>query len=93
MKDKKEATAAKKAAEERTAEERAAAFARCEVKCACGVVPCPWEKWKRCPTCGPKLGLCKARACAAARKATGPLRPGHNPALDAGTAPEPEPAE
>ena len=28
----------------------------------------PWAGWKRCPACGPKKGLCKVRACAAARR-------------------------
>jgi hypothetical protein len=59
-------------------EERAAAFARCEAACSCGVVPCPWASWKRCPTCGPKKGLCKVRVCVAARK---PLLLGYNPAV------------
>lgn len=54
----------------------AAAFARCEVACVCGMVPCPYAKWKRCPACGPNNGLCKARACVAARK---PLLLGYNP--------------
>ena len=40
----------------------------------------PWLGWKRCPTCGPKKGLCKVRACAAARK---PLLLGYNPAAEA----------
>ena len=34
----------------------------------------------RCPTCGPKKGLCKVRACAAARR---PLLLGYNPAVGA----------
>ena len=38
-----------------------------------------WAKWKRCPTCGPKSSLCKARACVAARK---PLLLGYNPAVE-----------
>ena len=40
----------------------------------------PWAGWKRCPACGPKKGLCKVRACSAARK---PLLLGYNPAVDA----------
>ena len=32
------------------------------------IAPCPFEKWKRCPACGPKKGLCKVRACVAVRK-------------------------
>jgi hypothetical protein len=71
---------AKKAADEREVAERNAAFARCEGGCMCGVVPCPWAKWKRCMVCGPKLGLCKARACVAARK---PLLLGYNPNAEA----------
>ena len=35
--------------------------------------------WKRCPTCGPKKGLCKVRACKAARE---PLMLGYNPAVE-----------
>ena len=81
VKARKEASAEKKAAAERETAERAAAFARCEVACACGVEPCPWEKWKRCPSCGPKLGLCKKRDCVAARKAAGPPPPADSPAL------------
>eukprot|EP00966_Prymnesium_polylepis_P248823 5753127-Prymnesium_polylepis.1 len=71
--DEKVAAAAKKAADD-------AAFAACEVACVCGVIPCPWAKWKRCPKCGPKNGLCKARECVAARK---PLLLGFNPAVEA----------
>ena len=56
--------------------ERDAEFALCEVACACGVTPCPYTKWKRCPACGPKNGLCKVRACVAARK---PLLLGYTP--------------
>eukprot|EP00966_Prymnesium_polylepis_P296448 6848618-Prymnesium_polylepis.1 len=67
--EKKEAAAAEAA-------ERGAAFALCEVACACGVTPCPYGKCKRCPVCGPKNGFCKVRACAAARK---PLLLGHTP--------------
>ena len=67
-----------KAGEEREAVERIAAFERCELGCVCGVVPCPYAKWKRCPTCGPKSSACKARACVAARK---PLMLGYNPAV------------
>ena len=40
------------------ARERDAKFALCEVTCVCGVIPCPWVGWKRCPVCGPKKGLC-----------------------------------
>lgn len=51
-------------------------FSLCENGCMCAVVPCPWAGWKRCPKCGPKKGLCKVRACAAARK---PLLLGYTP--------------
>ena len=71
--DEKSAAVEKKAEEEK-------AFGVCEHGCRCGVVPCPWEKWKRCPKCGPKKGLCRARECAAARQ---PLLLGYNPALEA----------
>jgi hypothetical protein len=67
-----------KEAAAREKEARDAAFAICEVACACGVIPCPWAGWKRCPKCGPKKGLCKARECSAARK---PLLLGFNPAV------------
>ena len=43
-------------------------------------IPCPYAKWKRCPVCGPKNGLCKVKACVAARK---PLLLGFNPAVGA----------
>ena len=56
-----------------------AAFERCEHGCACSVVPCPYAKWKRCPACGLKSSLCKARACVAARK---PLLLGYNPVVE-----------
>jgi hypothetical protein len=79
-KEKKRLALEKKEAEKKDAEERATAFARCEAVCVCGVVPCPWKCWKRCPMCGPKKGLCKVRACAAARK---PLLLGYNPAVGA----------
>ena len=46
----------------------------------CGVIPCPWAKWKRCLNCGPKKGLCKVRECVTARK---PLLLGYNPAVGA----------
>ena len=79
-KERKRLALEKKEAAAREAEAAAAAFARCEVACACGIVPCPYAKWKRCPTCGPKNGLCKVRACVAARK---PLLLGYNPAVGA----------
>ena len=41
-----------------------------------GCSPCPYAKWKRCPECGPKNGLCKVRACEATRK---PLLLGYTP--------------
>ena len=77
--EKKRQAVEKKKAAELEAEATAAAFARCEVVCACGIIPCPYAKWKRCPMCGPKNGLCKARACVAARK---PLLLGYNPAVE-----------
>ena len=67
-KAKKLQAAEKKEAEAAAASERDAAFARCELACVCMVTPCPYAKWKRCPACGPKNGLCKVRACVAARK-------------------------
>jgi hypothetical protein len=77
-KQKKAMAAEKKEAAEKEAAENAAGFARCEAACVCGVVPCPWAGWKRCPMCGPKKGLCKVRACVAALK---PLLLGYNPAV------------
>ena len=66
----------KKEAEAAAASERDAAFALCELGCVCELAPCPYAKWKRCPTCGPKSGLCKVRVCVAARK---PLLLGYMP--------------
>ena len=66
-----------KATEDAEAARLVAAFEVCEHGCACGVVPCPMAKWKRCPACGPKSSLCKVRACVAARK---PLLLAYNPA-------------
>eukprot|EP00962_Isochrysis_galbana_P037741 scaffold13255_cov128-Isochrysis_galbana.AAC.5 len=74
----KQAAAKKKAQEEGETAFRIKAFERCELGCVCvcGAPPfasaCPFAKWKRCPTCGPKPGLCKVRACVAARKAASP---------------------
>ena len=71
-----------KKAAARAVVERDAAFALCEAKCVCGVIPCPHGpggSGAR-PSCGPKKGLCKARACAAARQ---PLLLGYNPAAEA----------
>ena len=48
-KEKKRMALEKKDAEQKEAEERVAAFARCEAVCVCGVVPCPFAGWKRCP--------------------------------------------
>ena len=79
-KEKKRQALEKKEAAAHAAEATAAAFARCEVACACGIIPCPYAKWKRCPVCGPKNGLCKVKACVAARK---PLLLGFNPAVGA----------
>ena len=45
-----------------------AGFEACEHACVCPSQPCAWASWKRCPACGPKKGLCKVRACAAARR-------------------------
>ena len=73
---KKEQATQKKEAAAAAASERDAAFVRCEIACACEVTPCPYAKWKRCPACGPKNGLCKVRACVAARE---PLLLGYTP--------------
>ena len=78
-KEKKRQALEKKEVEKEVAERSAAAFARCEAACACGVAPCPWAGWKRCPACGPKKGLCRVRRCIAARK---PLLLGYNPAVN-----------
>ena len=78
--EKKRRQEEKKEVEKREADEREAAFARCERGCVCGVMPCPWLGWKRCPTCGPKRGLCRVRACAAARA---PPLLGYNPPAEA----------
>lgn len=75
--EKARAKAEAKAAEEAEAARLVAAFEVCEHGCACGVVPCPMAKWKRCPACGPESSLCKVRACVAARK---PLLLAYNPA-------------
>jgi hypothetical protein len=83
--EKKREAEEKRAAEKRAAQEREAAFAQCEHGCACGVVPCPWLGWKRCPTCGPKKGLCRVRACSAARQ---PLLLGFNGVVEAPEVPE-----
>ena len=80
-KEKKRQALEKKDTQQKEAEERAAAFARCEAVCKCGVIPCPWLGFKRCPTCqGIKKGLCKVKACYAARQ---PLLLGYNPAMGA----------
>ena len=79
-KAKKQMAAEKKEAEKDADVKREAAFAVCESVCACGVTPCPWIGWKRCPECGPKKGLCKVRACSAARK---PLLLTLTPAVEA----------
>jgi len=76
VQQRKRAREEKRAAEAQAAVEREAAFSRCEAACSCGVSPCPWEGWIRCPTCGPKKGLCRVRACSAARA---PLLLGHVP--------------
>lgn len=78
-KEKKRQALEKKQAEQLALEQRAAAFELCEAACTCGVVPCPWTGWKRCPQCGPKKSLCKVRACKAARE---PLLLGYNPAVE-----------
>ena len=76
--EKARAKAEAKAAEEAEAARLVAAFELCEHSCACGVMPCPMAKWKRCPVCGPKSSLCKVRTCVAARK---PLLLDYNPAV------------
>ena len=76
--EKARARAEAKVAGEQEADALIAAFEACEHGCVCEVAPCMMAKWKRCPTCGPKSSLCKARACVAARK---PLLLGYNPAL------------
>ena len=67
--------AAKRAAAEKkksdAAQERdalVAGFEACEHGCVCPSQPCAWVSWKRCPACGPKKGVCKVRACVAARR-------------------------
>jgi hypothetical protein len=66
-----------KAAGVQEADALIAAFEACEHGCVCEVAPCMMAKWKRCPACGPKRSVCKARACVAARQ---PLLLGYNPA-------------
>ena len=78
-KERKRLTLEKKITEEEERADQVAAFERCEAACTCRVVPCPKAAWKRCPMCGPKKGLCKVRACAAARK---PLLLGFNPTME-----------
>ena len=68
QKEKKQKAEEKKAAAASEKEANIAAFEVCEEVCGCAVVPCPWAKWKRCPQCGPKKGLCKVQGCAAKRK-------------------------
>jgi hypothetical protein len=77
--EKKRLALEKKDAEHAAAVERETLFQRCEAVCACGVVPCPWDGWKRCPVCGPKKGLCRVRACIELRK---PLLLGYVPTAD-----------
>lgn len=62
---KRQATAKKKAEAQAEKDAVLAAFERCEVMCMCncGLVPCPYAKWKRCPQCGPKNHACCVRAC------------------------------
>lgn len=69
-KAKRAAIAAKKDAVAREQAEKIRGFEACEKRCTCGrrSQVCPYAKWVRCPTCGPKPGVCKARACVAARK-------------------------
>ena len=69
-KAKKLQIAEKKEAEAAAASERDAAFARCELACVCMVTPCPYAKWKRCPACGPKSGLCKVKGVCGCTQAT-----------------------
>ena len=78
--EKKRQAASKKDEAARSAAQEIAAFERCEHGCVCGVEPCAYAKWKRCPQCGPKSSLCKVRACSVARK---PLLIGFNPAAGA----------
>jgi hypothetical protein len=79
VQERKRVAAEKKDEAARAAAAEVAAFERCEHGCACGVVPCPYAKWKRCSSCGPKSSMCKTRACVAARK---PLLLGYNPAVE-----------
>ena len=58
----------KKAVKMTAAMEAQQGFEACEVVCVCGIVPCPYAKWKRCPQCGPKSGVCKVRVCVEKRK-------------------------
>jgi hypothetical protein len=72
---KRQRAADAKAEVARDKEARDAAFAICEVECACGMHdPVPVGRVK----CGPKKGLCKVRECSAARN---PLLLGFNPAV------------
>ena len=75
--EKARARAETKAAGVQEADGLIAAFEACEHGCVCEVSPCMMAKWKRCPACGPKRSVCKARACVAARQ---PLLLGYNPA-------------
>ena len=59
---------AKKAAAAAAELEMHAKFEACEHMCACGIVPCPFAKWVRCPQCGPKKGVCRVKKCVEARQ-------------------------
>jgi len=84
--DKKARAAARDAAKDEAKKAKEAlekAFKKCERTCKCKEVPCPMEKYKRCPACGVKKGLCKVQACVAARKGDQPLLLGYNPNVGA----------
>lgn len=59
----REENAKKKALADEQKQAMLAAFERCEFQCNCGLVPCPYAKWKRCPQCGPKNHACRVRLC------------------------------
>ena len=81
IEEKKDAAAARKATEEAARATAISGFEQCEAtrvegKCACRPV-CEYAKWVRCPTCGPKSGMCRVRACVEACNGPTPLLLGH----------------
>jgi hypothetical protein len=71
VEQRKQAMASRMQQQRAAAAEQLQLFEACESACVCGIDPCPFLRWRRCPQCGPKPSVCKVRACVQKRREQG----------------------